>query len=89
MQTLENMVQRLKNCQVYRIGVRFQRTGEKRNLLTGKGVTCSGYEKNNFPECVLSLNIIFELFPFVDITLTSYYISQSFNFIFLNLIANT
>ena len=38
--------------------------------------------KNNFPECVLGLNIIFELFPFVDITRTSYYISINFNFIF-------
>ena len=37
---------------------------EKR--LSVKGVACSGYEKNNFPECVLSLNIIFELFPFVE-----------------------
>ena len=54
-----------------------------------KGVTCSGYEKNNFPECVFGLNIIFELFPFVDITRTSYYISINFNFIFLNLIENT
>ena len=45
--------------------------------------------KNNFPEYVFGLNIIFELFPFVDITHTSYYISINFNFIFLNLIENT
>ena len=57
--------------------------------ITVKGVTCSGYEKNNFLEWVFGLNIIFELFPFVDTTHTSYYISIGFNFIFLNLIENT
>ena len=45
--------------------------------------------KNNFPECVFGLNIIFELYLFVDITHTSYYISIDFNFIFLNLIENS
>ena len=33
MQPLDNMLQKLRNCQVNRIGVRFQRTGEKRHLL--------------------------------------------------------
>ena len=56
---------------------------------TVKGVTCSGYDKNNFPQCVFGLNIIFELYPFVDITHISYCISINLNFILLNLIENT
>ena len=58
------------------------KSGTRNDFITVKGVTGSGYEKNNFPECVFGLNIIFELFPFVDITHTSYYISITFNFIF-------
>ena len=57
--------------------------------VNSQGCNLLRLRKNNFPECVFGLNIIFELFPFVDITRTSYYISINFNFIFLNLIENT
>ena len=50
--------------------------------VTSQGCNWLRLRKNNFPECVFGLNIIFELFPFVDITHTSYYISIDFNFFF-------
>ena len=59
------------------------------DTFSSQGCNLLRLRKNNFPECVFGLNIIFELFPFVDITHTSYYISIDFNFIFLNLIENT
>ena len=58
------------------------------DLADSQGCNLLGLRKNNFPECVFGLNIIFELYPFVDITRTSYYISINFNFIFLNSIEN-
>ena len=57
---------------------------------SSQGCNLLRLRKNNFPECTFGLNIIFELFLFVDIiTRTSYYISFNFNFIFLNSIENT
>ena len=71
------------------LGVNFTKDLKFSQHIASQGCNLLRLRKNNFPECVFGLNIIFELFPFVDITLTSYYISINFNFIFLNLIENT
>ena len=57
--------------------------------MNSQGCNLLRLRKNNFPECIFGLNIIFELFPFGDTNRTNYYISINFNFIFFNLIENT